>query len=337
MKIIHDMVSFTLNTFVKISIYFAALAVTVVLVFSFVIFTGNQLKVTNDFEHLAAILRDSTANSNIQISSPKVPLELQPKEPDASHDNDDEMLSLRMRCLEKLSAMHKQAIVSDDAMLDLRIIYLDRLSTMHRQATANDLLVFLYTILSSVLIVGGTLLLKKTERQAKELQVKSDELNKEYSRLQTLSEDYYEELKKNTDELNEEYSKLKKMSEDYYKELKEINRLLLINNNSLNLHNISQGLSEAMTVISNYTHALDIDYLVLFKVYIKQVALSCEKMDFSNVDNKLIDKIKQRLGHVIQLYEKAANKRGTAIDNFHKDVDYSFGNVMRHVLGIGDD
>ena len=200
-----------------------------------------------------------------------------------------------------------------DEVLEVRMQYLEKLSELHKQATNRDSFVFLYELLSSVLVGLGAYMIKRGQDQLKELSKRSKDINA-----------VADEVKKRLAVQNKTIKALSQKSDDINAAADRVKELLTVQDNAIELNFVSQVLSDAFISISAYNGYAANENLVHFKQSLNQVARWFnDKIDVSRVDKITISKFGQRLGVVKGLYARAAARDDTEIDDVHKRYIYA--------------
>jgi len=239
---------YTINVIVKIFIISAIMIAVGILIFTFINFTGNQKMFTESFdETLDIFIKD-----------------------------DDDFVSYT------------------EELLTLRMQYLEKISELHKQASNNDLFVFMYGFLSSVLIGISAYMVKKGQEQLETLSGKYNEIGITANNIE--------------------------------------NRLNS-HDNSIKINLIMQTLSDALLSIVCYNIALGIGDLIRFKQNLREVAKWCEDIDFSKINRLTIDKFGQNLGTIKSVYDSASIKEGSEIDEVHKaNVYKDFAKIEKKLI-----
>jgi len=141
MEKFYERVNLILSTIVKISIVMATIIAIGILILTFIGFFNNQFMFADAFDNILVDFIDTMTNDCME-----------------NEEVSNELISIRMQ-------------------------YLERLSSMHRQATERDLFVFMYGFLSSILIGASAYLLKRGERQVTVISEKHSELVQKYEAL----------------------------------------------------------------------------------------------------------------------------------------------------------
>jgi cell division protein FtsB len=243
---------------------------------------------------------------------------------------------------ESLSCEPKNLDTSEvENILTLRMQYINKLNEIHIQATSNNLIIFLYGFLSSVLIGTSAYLLKREQdninnltKQFDSIDKKNEEIKDEYKKLEeqyNLINNCVEELNKKNINISEQYKIINdkaKVIEDKASDIEnDINKTVNIVNlyiDKINYQYITQILSDALTSIMCYNIGLVSKNLVQFKRSIHQVSLCLIKneIDLSKIGKLYIDTFLQQLESIKVLYEAAAEKEDTEISEFHKKYIY---------------
>jgi hypothetical protein len=167
---------------------------------------------------------------------------------------------------------------STNELLTLRMQYLEKISEMHKQASNNDLFVFMYGFISSVLIGICAYMVKKGQDQ-----------------LETLSK---------------KYKKIDGITDDLLR--------LNIHENSIHFNIISQVLSEALISILSYNISLGNENLTFFKQSLRGVSDLCKRGDFSKINETAVAAFERTIQTIGGVYASAANKEDSEIDETHK-------------------
>jgi len=291
------------NTVVYLSIWLSVLIATLILVCTFVYFYVNQGFLTKSIDDAIKLFNKSLPNNTYSQFG----------------NNAENSAPLALEIL-------------NNELFTLRMEYLERLSELHKQATSRDLFVFIYGFLSSVLIVVSANSAKKGDNKLKEI---IGLVEKEKAQLEILSTNISANISAISANFSEKQVALEEIArkiETHNNSLLELddkcaildkeNKKLAFQENSIRLSFISQRLLEAQTSISNYNTTLKIDVLVQFKRSIWQASNLCDDTDFSIIDEYSRYNYEKRLEEIKELYNDSANKPGTAIDEFHKKYIY---------------
>jgi len=176
-KTAFDFLNFILNSFIKIIIASAIIMAVVMLMFTFVNFSNNQVAFTegsnfvfNEIKRLTDMIADGASSADVSIV--------------------------------------KEAISTD-------IQYMERLGVLYKQSSSNELFTFIYIFLSSILLGVGAYLLSRVESRAEKIKEMHSNLDKNYSdlakeqnELTKNSEALATKQKKMQSKLTDDYSKL---------------------------------------------------------------------------------------------------------------------------------
>jgi len=205
--------------------------------------------------------------------------------------------------------------VDANDLISLRMQYLERLSEMHRQATSNDLFVFIYGFLSTILIGVSAFFVNKGQTQVENIRTKFNDLNNKAADV----ESKINTVKVQIEGLDKNVNKTSDICAELQRTADSIDSKVSNNENAIFFHFISQVLSDALTSIMCYNAVQDNEYLVQFKRNIHHVSEWCEKVDFTLLDDNIYHKFVQRLGNAKRFYfEEAMEKPGSEIDDFHR-------------------
>jgi hypothetical protein len=181
---------------------------------------------------------------------------------------------------------------STNDLLTLRMQYLEKLSEMHKQASSNDLFVFMYGFLSSVLIGVSAYMVKKGQGQL-------EKLSEKYDKLDVIAKGADERL----DSLE----------------------------NSIHFNVVSKILSDALMSILSYNISFGNGNLTRFKQSLRDASdLLCKSANFSKFDESAAVAFERTLETIEGVYDSAAKKQGSEIDYTHKDfIEEDFRKIRK--------
>jgi hypothetical protein len=284
----------SLDFIFKISFTFAVFIAVGVLIMTFIVFSNNQVTFNNGF---TKIFNELSLLENTAIS-------------------DGVNYYIYSFVKKPITPSSADFIIfspaSKDKMVELRMEYLKKLSEMHKQASVNDLIVFMNSFLSAVLVGLGTYMLNRTRQQKEEFENK------------------YVVFK---GEVNDKYSGLREKVEFENSELdsKNISNILL--------SFITPKLSEAIISIFSYKDEIvpDNKNLTDFTSNIKKISDECESIDFSKADKSLVDNFIKQFNTAKEFYSDAAKRDKdktiiNGIDELHKLIVYRYYRIIEDKL-----
>jgi hypothetical protein len=190
--------------------------------------------------------------------------------------------------------------------------YLEKVSGMHKQASNNDLFVFMYGFLSSVLIGVSAYMVKKGQTQL-------ETFTKKYVDLDKTADKIEERLNTHEKSIQTQLETFTKKCVDLDKTADKIEQRLNIHENSIHLNVISQILSETLMSILSYNISLGNANLTRFRQSLRDVSdLLYKSSKFSERDETAAITFERTLKTIEGVYASAANKEGSEIDSTHQ-------------------
>jgi hypothetical protein len=189
---------------------------------------------------------------------------------------------------------------------------IERFSYLHSSTSVNNLLVFLYSIVCSIMITVGLYLVKKVGRQSSATSKRLDRIRSQSRHLQ------------------EQNIKAMKRLEEISTLENDIEARLMLYRANLAINSVSQSLSEAITFISFYLKNKDNLYLNMFKANLKQIDDWSRKIEFAEVDSQIFYAFYQRVGYVKMIYNKAVKEdvsKSQITEMYDKYIQRNFTNI----------